>query len=145
MTNLMPYRNNLMPRGGRDDGWFMGDLLRPFFGGDFWRDNSFRVDVKDNGDSYLLEAELPGVKKDDVHIDVEDGMLTISAQMNDHTKEEREGYIMSERRSGTFSRSFSLENIQEDAISAEYVDGILRLTMPKQPEERKQTRRIEIQ
>ena len=145
MTNLMPYRSNLLSRNDRDDGWFMSDFFRPFFGSEMWNQNAFRVDVKDNGDSYLLEAELPGAKKDDVHIDVEDGMLTISAQLNNHSKEERDGYIMTERRSGSFSRSFSLDNIREEEISAEYVDGVLKLTLPKQQEETRQPRRIEIQ
>ena len=144
MTNLTPYRNNLLSRRENDDNWFMSDFFRPFFTGDMWKDNAFRVDVKDNGENYLMEAELPGMKKDDLQINVEDGMLTITASMNNRTREEKSGYVLSERRSGSFTRSFSLENIREDEISAEYTDGILRLTLPKREEAQTRTRRIEI-
>ena len=146
MTNLTPYRNhNSLTRSNNEDNWLGADFFRPFFSNEMWNQNAFRVDVRDEGDKYLLEAELPGMKREDVHVDVEDGVLTISAQTKSETKESKEGYIMNERRSGTFTRSFTLENIQEDAIRAEYVDGVLKLTMPKMTEPQKQAHRIEIQ
>lgn len=144
MTNLIPYRSGMNPYHHSMESDLFGDFFRPFLG-EMWKNESFRVDVKDTGSEYLLEAELPGVKKEDVQIDVNDGMLTISAAMNNATREERNGYILSERRSGSFSRSFSLENIQEDGIRAEYADGVLKLTMPKQTETTARSRRIEIQ
>lgn len=146
MTNLIPYRyRNSLTRSNNDDNWFGSDFFRPFFTGDMWAQNAFRVDVRDEGENYLLEAELPGMKRENVHVDVEDGVLTISADRNGESKEEKNGYIMNERRSGTFSRSFTLENIKEDDIRAEYADGVLKLTMPKAVEPKKQSRRIDIQ
>ena len=108
--------------------------------------STFSVDVKDEGDKFVLEADMPGVKREDIHIDINDDVLTIAAEWNAEKKNERQnGYIMNERRSGRASRSFTLENVKEDEISAEYKDGVLTLTMPKVTETRKSPRRIEIQ
>ncbi len=123
----------------------MDDFFRPFFGLDNFT-STFSVDVKDEGDKYVLEADLPGVKREDVNVDVNDGVLTISAEWNTEKKDERRhGYVINERRSGRASRSFTLENVKENEISAEYKDGVLRLTMPKINETEKVARRIEIQ
>ena len=120
------------------------DINRAFFG-----DNTlteFKADIRDMGDGFVLEADLPGVKREDVNVDVNDGVLTISAEWNTEKKENRQhGYVINERRSGRASRSFTLENVKEDEISAEYKDGVLRLTMPKINETEKSPRRIEIQ
>lgn len=104
-----------------------------------------RVDVKDEGDHYLLEADMPGIKKEDVSIEVNDGVLTISAQTKQSREEKKENYVFSERRSGSFSRSFTLNGIDEEKISAACEDGVLKLTLPKLGEEVKTGRRIEVQ
>ena len=144
MSTLIPYRyRNQLTRPETTS--FMDDFFRPFFGLDNFT-STFSVDVKDEGDKYVLEADLPGVKREDVHIDINDDVLTIAAEWNTEKKNERQnGYIMNERRSGRASRSFTLENVKEDEISAEYKDGVLRLTMPKINETEKSPRRIEIQ
>ena len=118
-----------------------------FFGFDNPFDSrAFRVDVREKGDAYELSAELPGVKQDQIEIVSQDGVLTISANMNSERKESKDGYVYSERRTGTFKRSFNLEGIREDAITAHYEDGILTLMLPKvkPEEERPQMRRIAI-
>lgn len=145
MTYLTPYRTNMTMRRPVAESSFMSDFFRPFFANSKWAENDFRVDIKDNGNEYLLEAELPGVKKEDLQIDVEDDVLTISASMNSDQREERDGYLLCERRSGSFRRSFSLENIREEDIRAEYTDGVLKLCMPKKSEQAARSRRIEIQ
>ncbi|MBQ3079267.1 MAG: Hsp20/alpha crystallin family protein [Clostridia bacterium] len=119
------------------------DFMRPFFSSPV--PASFRVDVKDLGDSYLMEAELPGVERDNVEIDLDDGVLTIRAEWNQEKKDENKQYLISERRYGKVERSFSVENIREDEIKAEYVNGILKLTLPKKTPESRQLRKIEIQ
>ncbi len=114
-----------------------------------------RVDVEDTGDSYLLTTDLPGVRKEDLKISVENGVLTISAEYNTERKESTpEGdaepkverrYIYQERRSGSMSRSFSLEGVKENDIRAEYADGVLRVTLPKNIEPKAEgARNIEI-
>ena len=108
--------------------------------------SAFSVDVKDEDDKFVLEADLPGVKREGVNIDLNDGVLTISAEWTSEKKEEKgKDYIVNERRSGRASRSFTLENVKEDEISAEYRDGVLRLVMPKITETVRAPRRIEIQ
>ena len=110
-----------------------------------------RVDVEDKGDSYLLTADMPGVQKENLKISVENGVLTIAARYNAETKESApEGeserrYLYQERSTGSMSRSFSLEGIEEKDISAAYADGVLSVTLPKKFEEKAEgARRIEI-
>lgn len=142
MSNLTPYRQNRLA--SRPFSLFGDDFLRPFFTPEAWN-NNFRVDVKDVGDSYLLEADLPGMKREDVHIDVEDGVLTISCEVDDAKKEEKDNYVYNERRYDKMQRSFTLNGIDEGKITAEYENGVLKLKMPKLAETTKTGRRIEIQ
>ena len=123
---------------------FFEDFMRPFFQSD--RPAAFRVDVRDAGNDYVLEAELPGVNRDSIHVDMDDGILTIRAERNEVKKNDadKNGYILSERRYGSVERSFRVENIREDSVSARYADGILTLTLPKLVPEKKEPRRIEI-
>jgi len=96
-----------------------------------------RVDVLEKKDHYLIEADLPGVNKEDVKLEVNKGVLTISGERKSEEKEEENGYTRIERHFGKFERSFTLpENIKNEKIDAEYKDGILKVKLPK-PEEHK--------
>lgn len=116
----------------------------------FWNDTeltAFRTDIKKQDGNYILEAELPGFKKEDISIDIDKDCLTISAE---HKSEENEddkdkGFIRRERYYGSYSRSFNIKGIDADAISASYNDGILTLTMPEKTPEIPAARRLEIQ
>ena len=110
--------------------------------GDF---SQFRCDIQDKGGSYLLEAELPGFQKEDIKLDLKDGILTISAQHSQESEEKKNSYIRRERRYGSFSRSFDVSGIQEDHITAAYNNGVLELTLPKKVEQAPAARTIEIQ
>jgi len=90
------------------------------------------VDIKETDDKYLIEAELPGIKKEDVHIEVKDGVLTLRGERK-HEEEKSEGnYTRIERAYGQFQRSFTLPvNVEEDKISASYKDGVLAIELPK--------------
>ena len=135
MYSMIPYRTHSFNRANRDFlNPFSDDFFRAFFG-DNRMSGSFKVDVKDEGDRYLLQADMPGVSKDDVHIDVENGVMTITAEMNETKEENNDNYVCRERRYGTMRRSFSLEGVREDEISAEYKDGVLALTLPKVAED----------
>ena len=92
-----------------------------------------KVDVQDQGDHYLLETDLPGVSRENVHVDVNNGVLTISAEMNksDERKDENGNYLYRERRYGKTSRAFNLDGIRDQDITAEFKDGVLRLNLPK--------------
>jgi len=125
-----------------ENGFFSGSLFRPFFdAGDLFGSSAFRVDVKDQTDHYELEAELPGVPQEQIDISVEDGVLTISANMNLEKQEERQNYIYSERRMGRYQRSFDLTGIREDGISASYKHGVLYLHLPKEDTQKQPNRR----
>ena len=106
---------------------------------------AFRTDIKDQGDHYLLEADLPGFRKEDIDLDVKDGVLTISAKHQADDRTAADNYICRERRTGSFSRSFTLDGIQEDAIRASYQDGVLELILPKRQEVLPQCHKIQIQ
>ncbi len=116
----------------------------------FWNDTeltAFRTDIKKQDGNYILEAELPGFKKEDISIDIDKDCLTISAE---HKSEENEddkdkGFIRRERYYGSYSRSFNIKGIDADAISASYNDGVLTLTMPEKTPEIPAARRLEIQ
>ena len=92
---------------------------------------SFRTDVIDTGDAYKLDAELPGFKKEDISIDVENDCLTISVVRKPEEGDKRPNYVKRERVFGSFSRSFDVSGINVEGIQASYQDGILTLTMPK--------------
>ena len=106
--------------------------------------SAFRTDVLDTGDAFKLEAELPGFKKEDIKIDIENDCLTISAERSSDTKEEQKGsYVKRERFYGSFSRSFDVSGINVDAIEAAYTDGVLTVTLPKKAAEVPASRRLD--
>ena len=117
------------------------DSVRDFF--------APRVDIKEMDDHYEVTAELPGVKKEDISITLEDGILSIEAETSQEEKEEkekREGKVIrQERRYGKYRRSFNLGGgVHEEDISASFDDGVLKLSAPKAKEEVPQQRRIEV-
>lgn len=106
--------------------------------------SAFRTDVLDSGDAFKLEAELPGFKKEDIKIDIENDCLTISAVRSADNKEEKDNYVKRERFYGAFSRSFDVSGINQDGIEAAYTDGVLTVTLPKKAAEIPASRRLEI-
>ena len=137
MFTMIPYRTPMMTRPVNP---FDDDFFRPFFGRPEM--NSFRVAVKDEGDHYLLEADMPGFKKEDIHVDLDENLLTIFVD-NDETKEEKNenGFVIHERRTGRMSRAFNVEGINKEGIQAAYQDGVLKLTLPKEQPQPKETKR----
>lgn len=107
-----------------------GDTLPNFF--------SPHVDIEEQGDHYLVKAELPGVKKEDVKVTLENGMLTLQAEHREEKEEKKKGKVIrSERRVGKFSRSFSVPtSVKADDISASMEEGVLTIKIPKTKEER---------
>ena len=92
-----------------------------------------KVDVKEDDKAYTVHAEIPGVKKDDIHVDVDGSQVSIRAELK-MDKEEKNGekLIHSERFYGMASRSFSLPlEVDEKGVVAKYKDGVLDLTLPK--------------
>ena len=149
MFELRPYRNNNHMT-TYDPFRDMEALERAFFGNrDFLGDvGTFKTDIQDKGDSYLLEADLPGFKKDEIHIELKNGYLTISAAKGlDKDEKTSEGkYIRQERYTGACSRSFYVgTDLQPKDVSAKFTDGILELTFPKEaPKKEPDVTRVEI-
>jgi HSP20 family protein len=104
------------------------------------------VDISETDNEYLIRAELPAVKKEDVHVTFEDGMLTISGERKQQREEKGEKFHRVESFHGTFSRAFSLPDaIDEAAIRAESKDGILTVRVPKRATETKKATEIKVQ
>jgi HSP20 family protein len=96
--------------------------------------NLMKTDVRDVNDHYELDIDLPGFKKDEIHAELENGYLTISAQKGvDKDEKDKEGhYIRRERSYGTCSRTFYVgDNVTEQDVKAKYENGILQLSIPK--------------
>lgn len=144
MYTMIPYRSHRAPAHHRMPSLFDDRFFRSFFDMNDWMGNmGFRVDIHEEKDHYLLEAELPGAAEDQISLTVDDNALTIAADMASSRKEERAYY--SERRIGHVSRTFRLEGVEESQITAEYKNGILSVTLPKkQPVQENQERRIPI-
>ena len=147
MYNMVPYRNRREITRPMMSDLFSDRFFRHFFDmGDMVGAAGFRVDVREEDNAYILEAELPGVGPEDVTLTAEDDVLTIAADVNVEKKEDRSGYLYSERRTGHMERRFNLEGIRQDDITATSQNGVLVVTLPKaQPEPAKAARRIEVQ
>ncbi len=117
------------------------DLLRGFFVRPVGYEGSaahqqvgqFRVDVSESEGSYTIRAEIPGVKKDDINISIDNDQVAISADVkNEKEVQDGERVLRSERYYGKVQRAFQLgQTVDENAASAKYADGILELTLPK--------------
>jgi len=119
-----------MPRGFDDEGIARGA----------W---SPSVDIYENKEQIVLEAELPGMKRDDFDLSVENNIITLRGQRQFEKQDESDNYHRVERSYGSFTRSFTLPNtVSAEGANAEYKNGVLRVTLPKREETK--ARRIEI-
>jgi len=116
------------------DDLFRGFFVRPVdFNGTTQQPPTIKMDVKEQGDNYLVHAELPGVKKEDIHVVVDGNQVSISAEIKQE-KEVREGerVLRSERYFGKVSRSFQMgQEIDDAKAAAKFNEGVLELTLPK--------------
>ena len=125
------------------------ELDRDFFS-DSMQVNSCRTDIRDKGEKYVMESELPGFEKEDISIDIKDSYLVISAERrnnnekNDSEKNGSEKYIRRERSYSSYKRSFDISDVDTDRINAEYKNGVLTIDLPKKKHEEPVTKRLEI-
>lgn len=134
---LVPRRNNF-------------DVFDDFFGDSFFKENNkmMKTDIKEHDNSYELIVDLPGLNKENINLEIENGYLTISAQTKKDNEEQEEGkFIRRERYSGEYQRSFYVgDNITEEDIKASFKNGVLNINLPKkdhQPEKTKKCIEIE--
>lgn len=105
-----------------------------------------RVDFMDVGDEYLMKADVPGVDKNNVKIHVQNGVMHITGEQQQESKEERKGFFMQERHQTAFSRSVPLpENVREDDIRATMKDGVLEVHIPKVHTEKANIKKIHVE
>ena len=150
MFGLTPYsrRNNEVAR--RNDPFSFGGLLDDFFGEAFMpavftASNPIKTDIRETDKEYVVEAEIPGARKEDIKLELRDDVLTIAVEHKEEGNEERSDYIRRERRYGSYCRSFQVENEKNEAVAAKYENGILTVTLPKSEETREKKHHIDIQ
>lgn len=151
MFGIVPYnrRNNGIT--SRGDVWDVGrSIFEDFFNDPFFRGalpftTDIRADIRENEKEYVVDIEIPGVKKEDIKLDLRDDVLTVSIDSKEEVNEEKGNYIRKERRYGSLSRSFYVDNIKAEDVKAKYVDGILTVTLPKNQDTKRNTHKIEIQ
>lgn len=120
---------------------FFNDHTFPVLFGD---NDRMRVDVKDNGQEYIVEAELPGVKKEEINVELVDGRLRIAVQKNEETEEKQESYLRKERRSSSMVRSFMVKDVADDNITAKFENGLLTLVLPRKEENTPSGKKIDV-
>jgi HSP20 family protein len=103
------------------------------------------VDIKDEADRYLIRADIPGVKPEDIEVTMENGSITIRGERKFEETEEKENFKRIERSHGVFYRRFALpENVDTEAIEAKGMDGVLEVTIPKTANPESHSHRIEV-
>ncbi len=126
------------------------NTFKNFLSDDFMKDLKENADfvpgieITEQEDKWNICAELPGIKKEDISIQLEDGLLKISGKIENKKEIKENNYYYNERKYGTFSRSIEVPNeVKADEISAEYTDGVLSVNIPKH-EKPKELKKIEI-
>ena len=105
---------------------------------------TFKLDVQETDKEYLVEAEMPGIKKEDICISLTEGTLTIAAKKEESIKEEKKNYIHQERSVSSVQRSIYLADAQAEGIKAKLTDGVLNISIPK-ADKKEQQRSIVIE
>lgn len=143
ITRYDPFRDlrNLQEEVNR---LFTGNVGRSFDDEGIARGSwSPSVDIYENKDQIVLEAELPGMKREDFDLSVENNIITLRGERHFLKKDETDNYHRVERAYGSFTRSFTLPNtVSGEGASADYRNGVLRVTLPKREETK--ARRIEV-
>jgi HSP20 family protein len=136
MTGLVPFNRRdtgLLGTGFED----FRNMLDDFFS-DNWPSrrslerDTFKINVQQNEKDYLIEAELPGVNKDEIDIDLDEGRLTISVKREEQINEEKKNYIHRESRYSSMSRSVYLADADSKDIKAKLENGVLSISVPRQ-------------
>lgn len=116
------------------------DLLDSFFDDPFFKrpqrvESHMAVDVLEHENDYEIVADVPGLKKEDITLEYEDGNLTIAVTKNEETEEKEKKYVRKERHSYSLRRTFYVGNISEDEIKAKLSNGELHVTVPKEKQQ----------
>lgn len=132
MLSLIPRRNNHAVSTSNS----LFDSIENFFNDDFFNmpmfsRNEFKIDVKENDNAYTIEADLPGVNKEDIGLDYNNGTLYIGVKHNEEVNEENSNYIHRERSTTSMQRGIYLGDVNVNAIDAKLDNGVLKIIAPK--------------
>ncbi len=135
MFGVTPFNRNVSTR--TKDASSLSDLIDDFFSDDFFpirnlRYDTFKVDIKDENNAYIILADVPGIQKENIHLDYHDGQLSIAIEQEELKEEEKKNYIHRERRQCKMHRTLNLGDLNMDKIEAELKDGVLTIVAPKQ-------------
>lgn len=103
-----------------------------------------RVDIKDTQDAYVIEAELPGISKENIDIKIQDKLLTLSVRQDEQSESSKDQYIVRERRVRSLERSFDVRAVDTEKITAKFENGLLALHLPKLEPAKPDSRSIKI-
>ncbi len=129
--------NSLITRSGLFDDFFRdiapGFFVKPLHGDPLPSPAQIKIDVRETGDQYTVQAEVPGVAKEDIHVTIDGPVVTLRAEVKQHDSQgDGEKVLRSERYYGSVARSFQLAaDIDSDRAKAKYDNGVLTLTLPK--------------
>ena len=129
MRGLIQYNrpNDLFDWNGLLDNFFTDTPV--------WNTRTPAVDVREQEDEYLMEAELPGLAEKDIELNVEDNILTLSSKKEESKEEKKNGYLIRERHNYEFARTFVLpKDVDREKIKAEFKNGVLVVSIQKKPE-----------
>lgn len=113
----------------------MGSMMAP----------TFKVDISEDEKAIYLSADIPGVKKEDVKVTIEDDVISICAERTQEEEEKKKNYHRVERSWGSLSRSFTIgENVDSDNITANYDNGVLKIVVPKKEPEEKKSKEVAV-
>lgn len=145
MFGLVPFRGRNIVR---KDPWNLDSIFEDFFNESmfpvFGNQRQMKVDIREDEKNYIIEAELPGCDKDEINLEVDENVLTISVNRNEEINEEQKNYIRKERYSSSMTRSFAVDNIVPEKTTAKFENGVLTVTLPKKEETVVKSRRIDI-
>ena len=133
MAGLIPFNKNKSLIGNSFNDFYnmIDDFFSDVMPTRLLNSDTFKVDLQEREKDYIVEAEIPGVEKENVDIQLDDGRLTISV-VKEETKDESKGnYIHKERRYGEMKRSIYLQDITSEGISATFDKGLLKIVVPK--------------
>jgi HSP20 family protein len=113
----------------------MGSMITP----------TFKVDISEDEKAVYLSADIPGVKKEDVKVTMEDNIITICAERTQEEEEKKKNYHRVERSWGSLSRSFTIgDNVDAENVTASYDNGVLKIVVPKKEPEEKKSKEVTV-
>ena len=138
--NGLSARNDFLDLNSFFDNFFNDSFTTGFF----QASHPIKADIRETEKEYLIEADMPGVKKEDIMLELRDGVLTVGIERNEESEDKRENYIRKERRYGSYCRSFQVDGVNQENVTAAYKDGVLTVKLPKSEEAKPKTHRIDI-